>query len=252
MGIRYKAAAIHLSISAVIAVLVMGGMFAIWYPPPLFEAMGAGFLIFVLVGVDVVLGPLVTLIIFNPKKAVRLLKLDLTVIGLLQLSALAYGVYVVAEARPAYVVFVKDRFEVTAADEIPPDELAKVTRPEFKTIPKTGPVVVAAPLPKDPAEFSRIMTASIGGTDLKSFPQHYVPIDTQLDAVRKAAQPLEALRRRRGKDEGTKPIDEGVRKSGVPESELGYLPLRARNRDMSVLIDKRSGRIAGYAAVSPW
>ena len=46
-------------------------------------------LILLMIGVDVVIGPLLTLIVFDPKK--KHLKFDLVVIAALQLAALAYG-----------------------------------------------------------------------------------------------------------------------------------------------------------------
>jgi len=56
--------------------------------------------------VDVCLGPLLTLAVFDPKK--KELKRDLSIILLIQLSALFYGIYTVSVARPAYIVFAVD------------------------------------------------------------------------------------------------------------------------------------------------
>ena len=87
---RWKAAGIHLLISIFIAVLVVAAMLLIWYPSPYFQAMGGAGLLMLVVGVDVVLGPLITLIIFNTKK--KSLKFDLTCVAVVQMVALAYGV----------------------------------------------------------------------------------------------------------------------------------------------------------------
>jgi len=54
----------------------------------------------------VCLGPLLTLAVFDPKK--KELKRDLSIILLIQLSALFYGIYTVSVARPAYIVFAVD------------------------------------------------------------------------------------------------------------------------------------------------
>ena len=117
---RWKAAGLHFLICVLVASSVVLVMLAIWYPGRLFEAMGGERLVMILIGVDVVIGPLITLIIFSPTKPRHLLRFDLTVIGCLQLAALAFGVYVVFEARPVYMVFAADRFEVTTAIEIQP------------------------------------------------------------------------------------------------------------------------------------
>ena len=65
---RWKAAAIHLGLSVLIAATVVTVMLLVWYPPPYFDTMGGTGLLKILVGVDVTLGPLLTLIIFDPRK----------------------------------------------------------------------------------------------------------------------------------------------------------------------------------------
>jgi hypothetical protein len=123
---RWRAAGVHLLISAGIAAGVLAVMVAVWYPPPLFQAMGGVTLALILIGVDVVLGPALTLIVFRSGK--RRLKLDLAVIALVQVAALLYGCYVVALARPAYIVFVKDQFQVATAAQLSPELLAEARR----------------------------------------------------------------------------------------------------------------------------
>ena len=102
---RWQAFLIHLGISALIAATVVALVLAVWYPPPYFAGMGGPVLLRLLIGVDVVLGPLITLIVFDPAKP--RLKYDLMTIAALQVAALAYGGMVMFEARPVYNVFVK-------------------------------------------------------------------------------------------------------------------------------------------------
>jgi hypothetical protein len=59
------------------------------------------------------LGPLITLIIFDTKKP--RLKYDLATIAVLQVAALAYGSYIMFEARPVYTVFVGNQFQTVPA-----------------------------------------------------------------------------------------------------------------------------------------
>ena len=113
---RWQAAAIHLGISAAIALAVVGAMRIAWYPAPYFDAAGGAMLLLLLVGVDVVVGPLLTLVVYSPQK--KHLHADLAVIAALQLAALAYGVSVMYGARPVYVAFAGDRFELVAANAI--------------------------------------------------------------------------------------------------------------------------------------
>ena len=79
---RWKAAGIHLAISVSIALVVVVFMFFLWYPTPYFQAMGGGGLLLLVTGVDVVLGPLITLVIFNTQK--KSLKFDLMCVAIVQ------------------------------------------------------------------------------------------------------------------------------------------------------------------------
>src|SRR4029077_20492222 len=111
---RWKASALHLALSAAIGAAVVPLMLAVWYPQHYFAAMGGTMLILLLIGVDVVIGPLITLIVFDPMKKGR--PFELAVICVCQLGALRYECSVMFNARPVYNAFVVDRFEVVAAN----------------------------------------------------------------------------------------------------------------------------------------
>src|SRR5512137_2835497 len=113
---RWKAASIHFGISVVIATALFAAMLLVWYPHPYFHAAGGQKLLLLLIGVDVVIGPLLTLIVFDPRK--KNLKMDLAVIVALQLAALVYGATIMFNARPVFVAFAGDRFELVEANAI--------------------------------------------------------------------------------------------------------------------------------------
>ncbi|MGE6390963.1 hypothetical protein ACQKDP_10315 [Psychrobacter pacificensis] len=66
--------------------------------------------------VDLISGSLSTLVVY--KKHKKTLKMDLTIIALIQLSALSYGLYSVYEARPVFIAYVVDRFDLVRANDI--------------------------------------------------------------------------------------------------------------------------------------
>ncbi len=246
---RWKASAIHLSICAVIALAVLAWMLLVWYPAPYFEGLGAGKLSMIIISVDVVIGPLITLIIYKPIK--KSLRFDLTVVALLQLSALFYGIYVVYEARPVYVVFNVDRFDVVAANEIDPAERQKVTRPEYQSLPLTGPRIVAAVLPADPKERERILFAAVGaGYDLPNFPQHYVPYEEQVSQAIARSRPLNDLAQKR--EEAEPQLAALKRELAGRAKDLGFLPVRARKQDLTAIIDRKTGEVLKVLAIDPW
>jgi hypothetical protein len=244
---RWQASGIHLGISAVIAAVVLGVLYLVWYPSSYFTAMGGEQLVYLVVGVDVVLGPLITLIIFKSGK--KGLKFDLAVIGFLQAAALTYGVMVAAEARPVYTVFVVDRFEVVSANALEPEEMAKVQRQEFKSLSWTGPRVVGVVKPTDPGEQFRVIISGSQGKDLQHFPQYFVPYaDVAAEAGRRA-QPLETLRRFNAQRAGE--VDAFVRQNGLNEADVGFLALRAKLGEGAMIV-KRNGDIVGTLNLSPW
>jgi hypothetical protein len=230
---RWQAAGTHLLICVVIAAAVITLMLGVWYPGPLFEAAGGTGLLYILVGVDVILGPLLTLVVFKSGK--RGMKFDLAVIGLVQVAALVYGVHIVFLARPAFIVFVKDRFELVTAVDLLPAELAAAKFPEFRSVPWTGPQLALADMPTEPAERNRLMLATLSGLDLQHFPRYYVPYAGRIKEVLAKADTLERLRK-------TEPaiarvVDEYVKSSGTREAEVRVLLLRTRFAWLAVLID---------------
>ena len=245
---RWQASALHLALSAAIAVLVVTLMLLVWYPRQYFTAMGGDTLILILIGVDVVVGPLITLIIFDPKK--KGLRFDLAVIAALQLAALAYGVSVMFAARPAYNAFVVDRFEVIAANAVDAESLAKAGA-EYRTLPLTGPKIIAVRQPDDAKRLADIVLSAMdGGPDLANLPELYVPYAQFRQDAAKKARPLADLAQRQPQEATA--IRAFVAASGRAEDAMGFLPMKARNQDMAVIVDNKSGEIVGILPVHPW
>ena len=71
MKFRFKAFGLHLLGSATALTLVLGALYLGWYHWPGWYLSEALHVILLMVGVDVVLGPLLTLIVANSKKSFR-------------------------------------------------------------------------------------------------------------------------------------------------------------------------------------
>jgi hypothetical protein len=235
---RWQASGLHLLISIAIAVAVVALMLSLWYPGELFEAAGGNDLILILVGVDVVVGPLITLVIFRAGK--RGLKFDLAVIAALQLGALAYGVHAVFLARPAFIVFVADQFQVASAAQLDPEELAKARYPEFRQPPSTGPLLAFADLPTDPEELRKFAMLGMRGHDLQEFPRFFAPYSERTAQV--LAKSWTLARMRTAEPQAAKVVDAWLAKSGVPEADARYVALRARRAWMAVIVDARTAQ----------
>lgn len=182
---RFKAALLHLFGTACIVLLIFLVVRLVWYPGKLFEAASGTDLIAILGIVDVVLGPLVTLIIFSPSKPS--LKTDLAIVVLVQLGFLIYGIYSIYVARPVYIPFDEDRFYLVTANEIDPEDRKKVETPVFKSLPLAGPQIVGTELPEDPGMREKIKFGGMVGMGIQVLPQYYVPYDHAVASIKKAA-----------------------------------------------------------------
>src|SRR3954469_11985992 len=233
---RWQASGLHLLISIAIAVGVVTLMLALWYPGPLFEAAGGNDLLIILIGVDVVVGPLITLVVFRSGKPG--MKFDLSVVAVLQVAALVYGVHAVYLARPAFIVFVADQFQVASAAQLDPEELAKAKYPEFRQPPLGEPMLAFADLPTDPQELRQFALVGFAGHDLQEFPRFYVPYTERTAQVLAKSWPL--ARMRQFEPGAAKVVDAWLAQSGTKEADVRYVPLRARQAWVAVLIDART------------
>ena len=246
---RWKASAIHLGICTLIALAVFACMALLWYPQPYFEAVGGAKLALTIIGVDVVIGPLITLVVYNPKK--KSLRFDLAVVALLQIGALLYGIHVVYTARPVYVVFNVNRFDVVGANELVPGDWQTLAPDAFKTLPLTGPRLIAADLPSDPKERETLLLAAVGaGMDLPNFPQYYHPYHERTAAVIAKSKPLAELREKRPESEAD--LTRVVKTFGQGSNHLAFLPVHARKEDLTAIIDRRNGNVVKVLPIDPW
>ena len=245
---RWKAAAIHLSISLAIGLLVGALLFGIWYPPPYFHAAGADELILLLVGIDMVLGPLMTLIVFRSGKWG--LKFDLSVIGLLQAAALVYGLSIVLLSRPVFLVGAIDRFTLVSAGDIDDADLAKGTQPLFRARSWTGARTVGAELPKSKEERSDMVFSALGGRDLEALPQYYVAYAQVAESLLRKAKTLESIPNL--DDEARARLEAGVHATGRKPTDLVWLPVVALKHDLVMLMDRETGMPLRAVAINPW
>jgi len=244
---RYKASLVHFLLSLAVAGLVFVAIRYLWYPGPLFEVAGGVDLLLLVISVDVTLGPFITLVVFVPGK--RGLGFDLSFIAALQVAALLYGLAVIFEARPVFITFVKDRFEMVRAGELDDRDLARGSAPAFRDLPWFGYRVAGARIPTDPAEQLALMQAALSGKDVQYYPRYYVGYASVRAQAVGHAQPMGRLRELNpGR---VAEVDDLVARYG-PEPRLGFLPMRAGKRDMTVVIERSEGRIEALSSLRPW
>jgi hypothetical protein len=236
MRFRLKAFSIHLLGSAVVLGAVLGGLYLGWYRWPGWYLTGVLAVSAMLAGVDLTLGPLLTLLIASPSKPRRDLARDIAVIVAAQLIALGYGATTLWQGRPLYYTFSADRLEVVRAFELVNGRTGAghLNHPELAPHWWSLPRWVWVPMPDDPAVANEVMRSAIaGGADFVDMPWLFRPWAEGLPELRNMLKPVDALRSL---------SVEQKKHAEARMSELGYAPDRAIAMVMM-------GRIAPLVAV---
>src|SRR5262249_25601729 len=155
-------------------------------------------------------------------------------------------VHVVYVARPVYIVFAVNQFNLVTAKDIDPADLAKATDPRFKVLPLGPPSYIAAVLPRDPQEQYQVLMSALRGRAGRRCPQYYVPYAGEARGALKRAKDVGLLLER---------APEAVRSSldwaGRSPESVKSLPMTAR-ADAAVLIDAVTGAPLEILRVDPW
>lgn len=243
---RLKAFTLHFAISLTVVGIVSSIVFFLWYPGMYFRVVGTTDVLRVLIGVDLVLGPLLTLILFRPGKPG--LRFDLTMIATIQLAALIYGVTVIYQERPYFTVFVVDRFEVIARRDI---DFGQVRDEVLRNKPWTSPVYAVAQMPTDFSEREKLMEETLfeGKPDIDRRPEFWSPYAVASDAIRKRARKLTNLKAK-GPDAAAA-VEEALARHGEA-GELLFVPIMGKKRPWSLVLDPESLRPLDLVDIDPW
>ena len=240
---RLGASGIHLGISLAIAGLVAALVFGLWYPYPYREISGGRELFMLVVVVDVVMGPLITLAIFNLNKPRRELLFDLTAVGLLQLAALGYGLWTVFAARPVHLVFEYHRMAVVHAADVDATSLKQAPL-ALRVLPLTGPTWLSLrPFKDGNEEFESTMKA-VGGVAQAAQPTLWQPWGLARADILKESRSVTELKERFPAQAAL--IDSAVAATGRQANALRYVPLVARDTSWTVLVEWETAEPLGF------
>lgn len=246
---RWQAAGVHLSASFLLAVLAAALLFGVWYPPPYTHAAGADRLIMLLIGIDLVIGPLLTLIVYKHGK--KGMAFDIAFIATVQLVALVYGMFVIAQSRPVFVVVAEDMTYLTMASALDDRDLAAAQDPRFRSRSWTGPVQVAAPPPASAEDRQELLDSGLAGKDIDRLPKYFRPMDADGIALIAGSQPLRRLAEH---GDARDKVAAFVAEAGLDIDRLRFQPLRGRDpeQDATVVYELGQARPVGVIAVDPW
>jgi len=244
---RFIAAAVHFVVTLLIAGIAAAVIFLVWFPSGLASLVGGTALFLIVVASDLILGPLMSLVIYSSAKPLRTLIVDYSLVGVVQLAALVYGMLVVADSRPVFVAFAVDRLEVVTAIELDANDLAHGIEPAYRSKSWTGPRLVTISSPTDAEDRQNRILSAAQGKDVQLVPKYY-----------RAYLPEQALVFSRsiavlneGSGAAQPQIDKAVASLGGNEAALRWLLVRHRFGFATVFIDATTGEPIKYVTLDP-
>lgn len=242
---KLKAFASHLGISFVIFLVILFFIVFKWYPPPFFSTDGGWQGIRIIIGVDLVLGPLLTLIVFKPGKPG--LKFDLTVIGIIQASALAWGIWAVHHERPIATVYVENYFAPVTLYEI---QGQGMTLDKLKVFGDHSPYWIYSNLPQNPDAMQKVRLEALRmGRPLFTFTQYYKPID-DMAMQRMQAHSLDMVKWLKGKPKDLQRYRQFMQKH-KHDANLIFVPWHARDKYEIIAMNVSTRRYVGKLDIAP-
>lgn len=240
---RFYAMGMHILFSLFLLFVALFLVFGLWYPDPLQKAMGVTHIFWLILTIDLILGPLLTFVIFNPAKTE--LKRDLLIIVLIQIAAYIYGLHTVAQGRPAWQVFVIDDIELVAPIDVKKEESQASFKSEFQDQFFSKPLWVAAVYSSDPKiAQQQKQDEMFGGGSLAARPETFQPLAHRKPQIAKKLKKVGQL------NQFNPP--ERVQNILTKYSNIhGWLPVKGPAQDMVLLIDHDINVIA-IVDLRPW
>ncbi len=253
MNFRLRAFGLHLLGSAVVLTLVLGGLYIGWYRWPGWYLCNALKVAPILLVVDLTLGPLLTLLIANPRKGRRELARDIGVIIAVQLVALVYGTVTLWQGRALYYAFSEDRLQIVQASDIKPDEWQRAQRENSALAPHwySLPRWVWAPLPETASERQSIIMAAIsGGADVIDMPRYFRPWEAGLPRLREQLQGIDRQHDVRLRQPKTRALlRQKMLARGLPPDEPVAIMMTGQGSPLVAVFDQSTLRAARIAAL---
>lgn len=252
LGAAVRVAAFHFGISLVIAGTIAALVVGWWFPFPFGELAGGLRLLWLIVAVDVVCGPALTLLLYSPRKTRRALAVDIALIAVVQISALVYGLHSLSQARPLALVFEVDRFRAVSYADIPEASLSLAPN-WVSPWSLAAPRVLAIRRAESLDEKISSLGASLAGVEPSVQPNWWQDYALARSEVQARARSIDDLRK--GHPGELLLINQAARDAAQrPESGevsdpnlLRWLPLVGRrSMDWVAFLDPQSLRIRGY------
>jgi hypothetical protein len=199
----------------------------------------------------IICGPLLTLVVFNPSKSRTELRLDISLVVLLQATALVYGVFSIVQARPVFLAFEGDQYRVVNLPDVQLMDLNEAPK-DLQKLSLIGPKLIGVRLlsPTD-SEYLQSIKLALQGEHPAFRPSRWLDYQLQVKNVIEHARPLADLRLKH--PEKSLLIDGALERAGLLEKELGYLPLTSgESTDWIVVVELTAGQPKAILHLDGW
>lgn len=244
---KLKASLVHLGLSILLVLLVMGSILFFLFPQAFIAVTDFKEVASIIISVDLVLGPLLTFVVFNPNKTKKELAFDIASIATVQLAALTYGAYSLFQIHPVYVTFNIDRFTIVVAKDAEPEKAILDT---FKVSRFESGKMAFAKMPNDPKKQKEILLSALnGGEDLDQREEYYQPVEENIsEIIAKSLDPEMIFSDEKAQHKGKNFL---ARHKDKLES-YAYLPLNSMKKDAIIVIDKKTAKPVATLNIDPW
>ena len=200
----------HFSGSAIPAATCAALVLLLWCPSPYSSMSGVSSLFILMLGVDVVLGPLVALVVL---------------------------------VQPVHGVFENDHIRALLANDKSEEFLGRIS-PGIDAFTLTGPTLLALRPFKDNSEQTSAIFAALGGVQMSARPELWMDYDKAKPEILKAAKPVAALMAAQPAFAAS--LQQALADSHRTVDNTVYLPLASRAGFGTALLDATTAQPVAF------
>lgn len=240
---RYRASFYHFCISLTVFIFLAYLVIFEWYPDFFYAIDGGWEGMRIIIAVDLVLGPVLTLMVFKVGKPG--LKMDLSMIGVFQISCLLAGLYIVYSERPLFFVYYDGHFYSSSADTY---RRYGLEPPEVSDFSAHAPARVFVQLPENAIEAADIRRILFQDSiPLWVYSKMYRPLGEHMEkVVSTAIGPQELMQRDRENN-----LAAWLEDQGGSVEDYAFIPIHSRYRDAFLAVAIATKRITGVVDIPP-
>ncbi len=240
---KLKASLIHLLLSAVIISALISLMLLFWFPTSFLGVTDFKDIALILIAIDLVLGPLLTFVVFNPTK--KSLKFDLSVIVTIQIIGLSYGLYMLYLTHPVYVTYYEKVFTVITAKHATPEK----SKLSHYNISKFSSPTMAY-MAYDESTNNKLFNEMLDGEgEIEARVDYYQPYENHLDEILANSLDTDKIFSENDMSDASREFLE----KNIDIDTFAFLPLaNGSSANGIIVLDRATGKPVDLIKTSPW